>query len=92
MQEIFIWALNGVTGMFVILLWSWMKDIKAKADKATEDLAAYKIEVAEKYTTGEELREAVNSLNRAFESYSTKLDTRLDRIEAKLDRKADKKE
>jgi hypothetical protein len=48
------------------------------------------VHVAETYSTSAELKDAVESINKAFESYSSKLDVRLDRIEMKIDNKADK--
>lgn len=81
---ILVWVVQGLVAMFVTLLWTNHRDVKARADKAAEDLAAFKLFVAEKYTTGEELREAVSAINRAFDSYSTKLDVRLDRLEERI--------
>lgn len=82
--SILIWVVQGLVAMFVTLLWTNHRDVKSKADKAADDLAAFKLFAAEKYTTGEELREAVAAINRAFDSYSTKLDVRLDRLEERL--------
>lgn len=82
--SIMVWAVQGVLGMLVVLIWTNHRDVKAKADKASEDLANYKLFVAEKYTTGEELREAVAAINRSFDQYSTKLDARLDRLEERI--------
>lgn len=81
---LFMWAFQGVCAMLITVLWFLFRDVKAKAEKATNDLSAYKLDVAEKYTTGEELREAVAAINRAFDGYSTKLDNRLDRLEERI--------
>jgi hypothetical protein len=85
-----LWVLQALIGGFCAVLWMLFNETRKRADKANEDLSQYKIFVAERYTTAEELKQAVDSINKAFESYASKLDIRLDRIEAKLDRKADK--
>lgn len=78
------YILQGLCVIVATILWANFKDVKAKADKANNDLAEYKLIVAEKYTTGEELREAVAAINRSFDQYSTKLDARLDRLEERI--------
>lgn len=79
-----VYVLQGLCAIVVTILWTNFRDVKAKADKANEDLANYKLFVAEKYTTSEELREAVTAINRSFDQYSTKLDARLDRLEERI--------
>lgn len=88
--NILLMALQGITSAFCVILWSILNNIRTKADKTSDDLATYKVHVAETYASSAELREALAAINRSFEAYSSKLDARLDRIESKIDKKADK--
>lgn len=88
--NVLLMALQALVGAFCVVLWNILNNVRTKADKTAEDLAAYRVHVAETYASSAELREALAAINRSFEAYSSKLDARLDRIEGKLDRKVDK--
>lgn len=85
-----IWLVQILLGGFSAVLWANFKEAKATAISTAAELAAYKILIAEKYSTKTELKDALNQVTFAFEKYSEKLDTRLERIEGKIDLKMDK--
>jgi hypothetical protein len=87
-----LYVFQALLGAFGAVIWSNYNDVKKKAEKVSTDLATYQVLVAEKYTTTSEMKEALDSINRYLENFSTKLDVRLDRLELKLDRKVDKHE
>lgn len=60
------------------------------AEKNSVDFSAYKVVIAEKYSTKSELKDVLSQVTIAFEKYGEKLDTRLERIEGKIDLKMDK--
>ncbi len=85
-----LWAFQALLGAFCTVIWSGHVDTKRRAEKATEDLAAYKTTVASQYATSAELRESIQTINRFLESLGDKMDGRFDKLEAKIDQKADK--
>lgn len=89
-QKFVFWLLQGMVGIFCTLIAFGYKDMKSKQEATQKELTQYKLHVAEHYTTRDDLKEAVTSINKSFENFSDKLDIRLDRIESKLDRKQDK--
>lgn len=84
--------IQALLGALCAVLWASLQETKKKAEKVENDLAQYRIHVAETYASSAELKDALATINKTFEAYSSKLDVRLDRIEAKIDQKADKKE
>lgn len=90
--NVLMMALQGLVGAFSVVLYGLYNNLRAKADKTAEEFAAYRVHVAETYASSAELREALATINRSLEAYSHQLTTRLDRIESKLDQKADKKD
>jgi len=92
-QSIFIWALNGLGGVVCGILWWNFKalkaDVVANAKSILElnaDLQAYKLHVSESYVTQTDLSKAIDNFGKALEAVFKKLE----RIEDKLDMKADK--
>jgi hypothetical protein len=77
-------ALQGITGAFCCVIWSMLTDIKKKADKNADELAVYKILVAERHITKTELKDSVDSINQAFERHASRIDVRLDRLEQRI--------
>lgn len=90
--SMFLGPVQALLGALCAVLWANLQETKKKADRVENDLATYRVHVAETYASSAELKDALASINKAFEAYSSKLDIRLDRIEAKIDKKADKKE
>jgi predicted nucleic acid-binding Zn-ribbon protein len=84
------------TAVFTVLGWITKRSIaqldrKIEAhdealQKRADELAAFKLHVAESYVTGNELSKAIDTFNRSIDAVFVKLD----RIEEKLDKKADK--
>jgi hypothetical protein len=65
----------------------WMfRSLVARVETLEKDLGAYKLHVAEIYVTSNELSKAVDAFNRSIDAVFAKLE----RIENKLDTKADK--
>lgn len=89
-QKFLLWLVQGMLGVFCTLIAYGYKDMKTKQEATQTELTNYKLHVAEHYTTRDDLKEAVTSINKSFENFSDKLDVRLDRLENKLDRKVDK--
>jgi ubiquinone biosynthesis protein UbiJ len=75
------WIVEALLGALCCVLWSNLNDVKRKADKVAEDLADYKTQSASTYITKVELKDAVESLNQAFERHASRIDARLDRLE-----------
>jgi len=85
-STILLGAVQGLLGiLWGIMTWNFI-DVKKRAEKASEDLAAYKIMVAEKYVTAESLDKAVNNINIILANHIISLDKRFDKMEGKIDR------
>lgn len=82
--SVLVWPLQAVVSAFCAVLWSQLQDTKKKAEKASEDLASYKVAAAEKFLTKIELKDAVEVLNKAFERHATRIDERLDKLEERI--------
>jgi hypothetical protein len=80
-------ALVGLCGTAAgTVVWWVFRGVAARVTDLEKDLAAFKLHVAEAYVTGNELSKAIDTFNRAIDAVFVKLD----RIEEKLDKKADK--
>lgn len=73
-----------------MVLWSMLRAAQAKATKAAEDLARHQLHAAETFATKVELAGAVNRIEGTVNGAFERFDRKLDAIDAKLDRKADK--
>ncbi len=62
------------------------KELSQSDKRHSDELAAYKLHVAETYVTSNALSSSIDAINRAIEAVFKKLD----RIDEKLDKKADK--
>jgi hypothetical protein len=71
---------------FAYVLWGNFKAVKAMAEKTKDDLADYKLHAAETYSTKNDLGKAIEQFSRSIDAVFAKLE----RIEDKLDSKADK--
>lgn len=86
LQRLLLLTLQGLGGAFCAVLWLNFRDLKSKSEKTSDDLAKYKIHIAETYVTQSELAKAVDAFHRSIDAIFAKLD----RIEDKLDHKQDK--
>lgn len=68
-----------------IIAWAHI-DVKKKTENLEKDLSAYKLMVAEKYVSSDELKDAIAGLNKSFENYSNKWDHRMDKLEDKIEK------
>lgn len=75
----------GATGSGTVIWWMF-RSVAARVDATEKELAAYKLHVAETYVTSNELGKAIDAFNRSIDALFAKLE----RIEEKLDKKADK--
>lgn len=73
------------TGIGTVAFWIF-RSLVARVDATEKDLAAYKLHVSESYVTSNELGKAIDAFNRSIDAIFAKLE----RIENKLDTKADK--
>lgn len=71
---------------FAIVLWWNFRTLKTQAEQTREELAAYKLHAAETYSTKNDLSKAIEQFSRSIDAVFAKLE----RIEDKLDLKADK--
>ncbi len=67
-------------------MWGLIKEAGGKGEKAQTDLAAYKTHVAETYTTKTGMQEQTAQLMKAIEGVGSRLDSRLDGVNERLDR------
>lgn len=84
--------IQALLGALCAVLWANLTETKKKAERVETELAQYKVHVAETYASSMELKEALKDINKAFEAYGTKLDIRLDRLEARLNKMIDQRE
>jgi hypothetical protein len=84
--------IQALLGALCVVLWFLLTETKKKADKVENDLAVYKVHVAETYASSAELKDALRDINKAFEAYGTKLDARLDRIDERLNKMIEQRE
>lgn len=83
---------QALLGALCAVLWANLTETKKKAERVDAELAQYKVHVAEHYASSTELKEALRDINKAFEAYSTKLETRFDRIEERLNKMIEQRE
>lgn len=81
LQEIFT-VLLTVLG---VVLWSMYNDVKKQARDTATELAAYKVVVAEKYVSTEELQKSLEQINRTIEKSYEQFSDRFSRIENRLE-------
>ncbi|WP_157640669.1 hypothetical protein [Burkholderia ubonensis] len=75
-------AISGAAG----ILWWLLRSVHAKADQISNEFAAFRLHVAENYVTSNTLQKALDGLTDTVKAVFAKLE----RIEDKLDGKADK--
>ena len=88
-----MWLLGGVLGVlniviiaFTKVLWSNYQDLKQSTESNGKELSEFKLEVAKNYVANHELTQAIEALSKNLEMFRSMLE----RIERKLDTKADK--
>jgi len=89
--------LKYVLGLLQVLVTAWCWHMYSELgktrdanDKLTKELAEHKLHTAETYMTKTELTRAFDTINRSIESLSASITSRFDKMEEKLDRKADR--
>ena len=85
-EKILLLVLQALGGGFCALLWFNFREVKSHLKNVADDLAAYKLHIAENYVTQNELTKAIDSLTKSIDNMSSKLD----KIDTKLDGKQDK--
>lgn len=90
-------ALKWALGILQVLVTAWCVHIYTQLGKAQEhanklatDLSEHKLHTAETYMTKTELSRAFDSINRTLETLATTMNQRFDKMDEKLDRKADR--
>lgn len=71
---------------FAVVLWWNFRALKAQSERTKDELAEYKLHAAETYSTKNDLSKAIEQFSRSIDAVFAKLE----RIEDKLDSKADK--
>jgi hypothetical protein len=79
------WLLAAAGGAGVVVWWLF-RTVHARVERAETALAEFKLHCAENYVTSNTLEKALDNLNKTIGAVFTKLE----RIEDKLDLKADK--
>jgi hypothetical protein len=79
------WLLTAAGGAGVVVWWLF-RTVHARVERAETALAEFKLHCAENYVTSNTLEKALDNLNKTIGAVFTKLE----RIEDKLDLKADK--
>jgi hypothetical protein len=79
------WLILLATGCGVVIWWLF-RSLHARVEKAEDTLDAFKLECAKTYVTSNALEKALDNLNDTIKAVFAKLD----RIDTKLDGKADK--
>jgi hypothetical protein len=75
----------GITGAGTVVWWMF-RSLHARVDATERDLAAYKLHVAEKYATTNELSKAIADLNETMRMLFQKIDGIRDMLDKKADR------
>jgi len=84
------WVIEGLLAGFAFVLWAVFWNTKKLAENTVNDLAAYKLHVAETYVTGSALNKSIDALIKSLDALSDAVFKKLDKIEDKLDSKVDK--
>ena len=87
---ILIGVLQVLLSGFTFVLWTNFNEVKALANKSSKDLMDQRIHIAENYTTKTDLAKTMETLQRSMETLSTSMAHRFDKLDNKLDSKADK--
>jgi hypothetical protein len=87
---ILIGVLQVLLSGFTFVLWTNFNEVKALANKSSKDLMDQRIHIAENYTTKTDLAKTIETLQRSMEGLSASMTQRFDKIDNKLDSKADK--
>jgi hypothetical protein len=79
------WLILLATGCGVVIWWMF-RTLHSRVEKAEDAIEAFKLECAKTYVTSNALEKALDNLNDTIKAVFAKLD----RIDTKLDGKADK--
>jgi predicted nucleic acid-binding Zn-ribbon protein len=90
--SVFVGPVQALLGALCAVLWSALTETKKKAEKVEAELAAYKVEAAEKFTTKHELRTALESITKALEQQGSKMENRFDKLEERLNKMIEQRE
>lgn len=90
-------VLKIVLGLLQVVITAWCWHIYSQVGKAQEandklekELADHKLHTSENYMTKTELSRAFDAITRSIETLGNSITQRFDKVEEKLDRKADK--
>ena len=90
-------TLKIVLGLLQLLITAWCWHIyselgktKEANDKVEKELADHKLHTSENYMTKTEVSRAFDAITRSIETLGNSITQRFDKVEEKLDRKADK--
>lgn len=86
MEQLLGHLIEGLLTILLIVVWWNFRALKIQADATQKDFAEYKLHVAEHYVTQNDLSKTIEAFNRSIDAIFKKLE----RIEDKLDSKADK--
>lgn len=75
-----VWIVQFLLGIGVALIGYMYQDVKAKAEKVKEDLADYKLHVAERYVSNDQLAKSLENLGKTIEGVAStvaRIETRM---------------
>ena len=83
-------ALKYVLGLLQLIVTGWCYVMYTDIKTAKEDIAAHRLHIAEHYSTKNELTRVFDTVVKNQENLLVAMNTRFDKVENKLDSKADK--
>ncbi len=79
--SVLVGPIQALLGALCSVLWVALTETRKKAEKVEAELAAYKVEAAEKFSTKHDLQAAIESVTKAIDRQGQMLEVRLTRIE-----------
>lgn len=75
---------------FAVVLWSLINEMRANMKELDRDFNDTRVANAKEYVSRQEFKDAIDSIKELLDAQAIKWDKRFDRIEERLDNKADK--
>jgi hypothetical protein len=87
---IFMGVLQFILTGFAVVLWSLINEMRANMKELDRDFNDTRVANAKEYVSRQEFKDAIDSIKEMLDAQAIKWDKRFDRIEERLDSKADK--
>jgi hypothetical protein len=83
-------VIQAVCGAWCVHFYNELKQARSSNDELEKALADHKLHTSENYMTKTELTRAFDTINRSLEGINQSMNHRFDKMDEKLDRKADR--